>query len=100
MRIVRHLNKIAVGAAIIAGATLGAASDAQADGMDRGARAAYVRPYMDRFLRWWQRRLWLGDNNRVRDLDGITPTVTFALVTPTARLSVCRLATIRSFREL
>jgi hypothetical protein len=71
MRIVRHLNRIAVGAAIIAGATLGAASAAQADGMDRGAQAAYVRPFTwTGFYVGANVGYNWGDNNRLRDLDG------------------------------
>ena len=44
MRIVRHLNRIAVGAAIIVVATLGAASLAQADGMARRERVLTNAP--------------------------------------------------------
>jgi outer membrane immunogenic protein len=69
----RHLNRIAVGAAIIAGATLGAASAAHADGMERGAQAAaaYVRPFTwTGFYVGANVGYNWGDNNRLRDLDG------------------------------
>ena len=71
MRTVRYLNGIAVGAAIIGVATLGAASVAQADGMDRPGQAAYVRPFTwTGFYVGGNVGYGWGDHNRLRDLDG------------------------------
>jgi len=71
MRVTRCLNRLAVGAAIAAVATLGAASFAQADGMARRGKVAYERPflwsgfYIGGHLGWgWQR-----DDNRLEDID-------------------------------
>jgi outer membrane immunogenic protein len=71
MKTVRHSNGVAVGVAIIGMATLGAASVAHADGMDRGGQAAYVRPFTwTGFYVGGHVGYGWGDNNRLRDLDG------------------------------
>ena len=64
MRIVRHLNRIAVGAAILL-FDMGAASLAQADGMARRERVFTNAPLHEPALPWWPCRLRLGDNNRL-----------------------------------
>ena len=83
MGTVRYLNGIAVNAAIIGIATLGA-SVAQADGMDRVAPAAYVRPFTwTGFYAGANVGYGWGTTTDCEILMGITPTGTSASVTPT-----------------